>query len=178
MTARVRRRVVELDRIDHKILDVLQGNARLTFQKLSELVGLTPRPCLERVRRLEASGVIRGYTTQIDPALVGYPVVALASLRLRDNVFGARERLERHLLSAPSVVELLVPSGDCDFIARIVATSLDAYEALTATWLDDVSLGIQHIATTFVMRTARDFRGYPRLNVHEVDRGGTAQTGR
>src|SRR5215204_5631139 len=70
-----RKRKVGLDRIDRSILRALRQDGRITFQALSGRVGLSPRPCLERVRRLEAGGVICGYTALIDPAAVGYHVI-------------------------------------------------------------------------------------------------------
>ena len=86
-----------LDLIDGKILAELRSNARITYQRLSEIVGLSPRPCLERVRRLEARGVIRGYTTVLDPALASHKVVAISAIQMRDQLSGARERLEKRL---------------------------------------------------------------------------------
>ena len=73
-----------LDRIDLLILDALRENGRITYQALSERVGLSARPCLERVRRLEQKGVIRGYTALIDPAALGHDIIALAGISMRD----------------------------------------------------------------------------------------------
>ena len=110
-----------LDRIDLAILEALRGDGRMTYQALSERVGLSPRPCLERVRRLEQKGVIRGFTALLDPASVGHDIIALAEIAMRDPSAAARQRLERALCAHPSVVELQVVNGENDYVARIVA---------------------------------------------------------
>ena len=150
-----------LDRIDLLILDALRDNGRITYQALSERVGLSARPCLERVRRLEQKGVIRGYTAQIDPSALGHDIIALAGISMRDPSTGTRQRLERALAASPSVIELQVVNGEYDYIACIVAPTLAAYETLTEAFLADPGFGIGRIHTTFVLKTLKDFEGYP-----------------
>jgi DNA-binding Lrp family transcriptional regulator len=150
-----------LDRIDRKILAALQENARVTYQALAGMVGLSPRPCLERVRRLEARGVIRFYTAILDPVASGYPIVALAAIQLRDHAAASRQQFERVLQASPAVVGIEVPSGDFDYLVRIVAASLADYEALTGAWLGDARLGVSRIVTTFILKSLKDFAGYP-----------------
>jgi DNA-binding Lrp family transcriptional regulator len=152
---------VVLDRIDLAILEALSESGRMTYQALSERVGLSPRPCLERVKRLEQKGVIRGYTALIDPAALGHDIIALAGISMRDPSVAARQRLERALCAHPSVAELQVVNGDNDYVARIVAPSLAAYEALTEAFLTDPSFGIGRIHTTFVLKTLKSFDAYP-----------------
>jgi DNA-binding Lrp family transcriptional regulator len=150
-----------LDRIDLLILDALRDNGRITYQALSERVGLSARPCLERVRRLEQKSVIRGYTALIDPSALGHDIIALTGISMRDPSTGCRQCLETALMSHAAVVELQVVNGEYDYIARIVAPSLSAYEALTAALLGDQGLGIGRIHTTFVLKSLKNFEGYP-----------------
>jgi DNA-binding Lrp family transcriptional regulator len=157
----VAKRAPALDRIDRAILAALRENGRITYQALSDKVGLSPRPCLERVRRLEQRGVIRGYTALLDPAALGYDIIALAEIAMRDPSAAPRQRLERALLAHPSVVELQVVNGDYDYVARFVSPSLAAYEAVTDAFLADPSFGIGRIHTTFVLKTLKTFDGYP-----------------
>ncbi len=157
----VAKRAPALDRIDRAILAALRENGRITYQALSDKVGLSPRPCLERVRRLEQRGVIRGYTALLDPAALGHEIIALAEIALRDPAAGVRQRLERALCANPAVVELQVVNGEYDYVARMVAPSLAAYEALTDAFLADPAFGIARIHTTFVLKTLRSFDGYP-----------------
>ena len=152
---------LSLDRIDLMILDALRDNGRITYQALSERVGLSARPCLERVRRLEQRGVIRGYTVLIEPAALGHDIIALAGISMRDTSTGTRQRLERALTANPAVIELQVVNGEYDYIARIVAPTLAAYEALTEAYLADPGFGIGRVHTTFVLKTLKDFEGYP-----------------
>jgi Lrp/AsnC family leucine-responsive transcriptional regulator len=156
-----RGRAGSLDRIDLAILRALRENARITYQALSERVGLSARPCLERVRRLEERGVIRGYTVRIEPAALGQDIVALAEIALRDPSTVVRQRLERTLCAHPAVVELQVVTGEYDYVARIVAPSLARYEALTEALLAEPANGIARIHTTFVLKTLKDFAGPP-----------------
>src|SRR4051812_25292524 len=151
----------DLDRIDRAILEALQRDGRITIQALSEEVGLSPRPCLERVRRLKARGVVRGYTALVDPAALGHHVIALAGIALRDPSSATRQRLEHALRANACVVELEVVSGEHDYVARIVAPSLADYEALTVAFLGDPAFGVARINTTFVLRSLKEFRGYP-----------------
>jgi DNA-binding Lrp family transcriptional regulator len=150
-----------LDRIDRAILKALREDGRMTYQALSERVGLSPRPCLERVRRLAQRGVIRGFTALIEPAAVGHDIIALAEIAMRDPSAGVRQRLERALSAHPAVAELQVVNGEFDYVARIVAPTLSAYEALTGAFLADPSFGIARIHTTFVLKTLKTFDGYP-----------------
>ncbi len=150
-----------LDRIDLAILEALRRNGRITYQALSEQVGLSPRPCLERVKRLEQKGVIRGFTALVEPAALGHDIIALAGISMRDPSGASRQRLERAFAAHPSVVELQVVNGEYDYIARIVAPTLAAYESLTEAFLADPGFGIGRIHTTFVLKTLKDFEGYP-----------------
>lgn len=150
-----------LDRIDLSILEALRQNGRITYQALSERVGLSARPCLERVKRLEQKGVIRGFTVLVEPSALGHDIIALASISMRDPSGAARQKLERALSAHPAVVELQVVNGEYDYIARIVAPTLAAYEALTDAFLADPAFGIGRIHTTFVLKTLKSFEGYP-----------------
>jgi len=157
----VKRKALTLDAIDRRIIAVLRGEGRITNQALSERVGLSARPCLERVRKLEASGLIRGYGARLAPELAGHAIVAFAQISLRDHSVGRRERVEKVLKSCPDVVEVQVVSGEADYLARIVAGSLADYEELTGAWLADAQLGVARIATTFALKALKEFEGYP-----------------
>src|SRR5919206_3592607 len=115
----IRRARADLDRIDRSILKALRQDGRITYQALSERVGLSARPCLERVRRLEQKGVIRGYTALMEPAALGHDIIALAGISMRDPSTATRQRLERAFMAQPCVVELQVVNGEYDYIARI-----------------------------------------------------------
>jgi len=148
-----------LDRIDVKILAELQRNGRSTIQKLAESVGLTPRPCLERVRRLEAAGIILGYRAVLDLERLSRPVTVFTEIALEQH--GGRERFEQHLATLQEVVECWEVSGAFDYLARFVCADLAAYETLTASLIDDRRLGVTRIVSHIALRPVRRFAGSP-----------------
>jgi Lrp/AsnC family leucine-responsive transcriptional regulator len=158
--ARRPRRTASLDRIDLAILQELQANGRITYQALSDRVGLSPRPCLERVRRLEERGIVRGYAALVDPGALGHHVIAIAEIAMRDPSGATRQKLERALAADPAVVELYVVNGAYDYVARVVAPTLAAYEEWTDA-LTDPAFGIARVHSTFVLKTLQPFSGYP-----------------
>lgn len=157
----MKRKPIQLDAIDRKIVAILRTDGRITNQALSEQVGLSARPCLERLRKLEASGLIQGYSARLSPELAGHAIIAFAQISLRDHSVGRRERVEKVLKACPDVVEVQVVSGEADYLARIVASSLAEYEELTGAWLADAQLGMAKIATTFALKALKEFEGYP-----------------
>ena len=148
-----------LDAIDLKILTTLQRDGRSTIQKLATLVGLTPRPCLERVRRLEAAGIISGYQAVLALEKLGRPVTVFAQIALESH--GQRDRFERRLKGIDEIVECVEVSGAFDYLARCVCADIARYEALTAALLDDPGLGISRIVSLIALRPVRRFTGYP-----------------
>lgn len=148
-----------LDRIDVKILAALQGDGRSTVQKLAQAVGLSARACLERVRRLEASGVIAGYQAVVELARLSRPVNVFAEIILEKQA--NRSRFEKRLGALEEVVECWEVSGTVDYIARFVCADLAEYEELTSALLDDDRLGAARIVSHVALRPIRRFTGYP-----------------
>src|SRR3990170_3935362 len=99
-----------LDRIDVRILTVLQSDGRTTIHRLAGNVGLTPRPCLERVRRLEAAGVIAGYRAVIAVERLSKPVTIFAEIALEKQ--GHQDRLEKRLVAIEEAVEYCEGTGN------------------------------------------------------------------
>ena len=153
------KRPTGLDRIDVKILAVLQRDGRSSIQKLSETVGLSPRASLERVRRLEATGIIHGYQAVIELEKLSRPVNVFAEIVLEKQA--QQGALERRLASVEEVVECWEVSGTVDYIARFVCTDLAAYQTLTTGLIDDPKLGVARIVSHVALRPIRRFAGYP-----------------
>lgn len=158
--ARPKLKQVKLDSIDLQILATLQRDGRMTNQRLSELVGLTPRPCLERVRRLEQGGVLLRYLALIDVARFGY-VTVFADIALEHLHRQAQSQFEQRLKRCPEVVECYEVSGPFDYLARIVCPDIATYQDLTASWIGDTSLGVARIVSNVMLRPVREFTGYP-----------------
>ncbi|HUH84058.1 MAG TPA: Lrp/AsnC family transcriptional regulator [Stellaceae bacterium] len=148
-----------LDAIDVKILAALQTDGRMTVQKLASTVGLSARPCLERVRRLQAAGIIAGYQAVIDPQRLSRPVTILSEIALENQA--ARASFERRLKAIEEMVECWEISGPSDYLARFVCADLGRYEALTAELLGDATLGVARIVSHVALRPVRRFEGYP-----------------
>jgi DNA-binding Lrp family transcriptional regulator len=148
-----------LDRIDLKILATLQRDGRMTIQKLAEIVALSPRPCLERVRRLEQAGIIAGYQAILDLAHLGKPITVLAEIALDRH--GTRERLEARMIGIAEIVECWEVSGAFDYIARVVCADVAAYETLTAALIEEPGLGVTRIVSHIALRPVKRFAGFP-----------------
>ena len=148
-----------LDAIDLKILATLQRDGRMTVQKLASVVGLTPRPCLERVRRLEAAGIIVGYQAVLALEKLGRPITVFAQIALESH--GQRDRFERRLKGIDEIVECFEVSGAFDYLARCLCADIARYEALTADLIDDPGLGVARITSVIALRPVRRLQGYP-----------------
>jgi DNA-binding Lrp family transcriptional regulator len=159
----------KLDAIDLKILDILQRDGRITNQLLSDQVGLSARPCLERVRRLEKLGLIKGYAAQLDLAKVQKSVKVVTEIQLGDYRRDRALVFERRLLATPEVISLYEVSGGFDYIAIIISESVDAYQALTAKWLDDPDLGVARIVSNVILRPLREFGPMPLSPIGQSD---------
>jgi len=148
-----------LDRIDVKILAALQRDGRSTVQKLAQAVGLSPRAALERVRRLEAAGVIAGYQAVIELRHLSRPITVFAEIILEKQA--NRGRFEKRIAALDEVVECWEVSGALDYVARFVCPDLASYEELTSALIDDDALGVARIVSHVALRAVRRFAGYP-----------------
>jgi DNA-binding Lrp family transcriptional regulator len=153
------RRPPALDRIDIKILAQLQAHGRTTIQKLAGDVGLSPRPCLERVRRLEAAGIIIAYQAVLDIERLSRPVTVFTEIALERQA--SQSRFERRLAAIEEAVECWEVSGTFDYLARFVCADLTAYQALSTALIDDERLGVGRIVSHIALRPVRRFAGYP-----------------
>ena len=117
-----------LDAIDIRILRALQEDGRITIQDLAGKVGLTPSPCLRRVRMLEEAGVIAGYIAKLDQAAVGLAVNVFISIRLERQREDELERFSKAIALWPEVLECYLMTGQRDYLMRVVVADLSAYE--------------------------------------------------
>lgn len=151
----------ELDRIDRQILDLLQHDGRLTNQALSEKVALSPRACLDRVRRLEKHGYISGYMAIVEPRKLGSLLTIVVEVSLRDQSQATHARFEQRMRHCEEVIECFLVSGECDYVLRLACRSLDHYRDLTNAWTDDPTLGVERISSKPELQTVKPFRGFP-----------------
>ena len=140
----------ELDRIDRKLLRALQADGRATNVELAERVNLSHTPCLRRVRKLEASGVIKRYTAVVDQAAIGLDIGAFAFGRRDRNTAAKGEAFERSVAGLSEVMECCVVTGSHDYVLRIVARDLGAYERFVKEKLATIK-GVADIETTIIL---------------------------
>jgi len=141
----------ELDRLDQRILEILQTDARTTNADLAEAVGLSPSPCLRRVRNLEASGVINQYVTLIKADAIGLPVNVFATVTLDRQIESNLENFENAVLERPEVMEAYLMTGEYDYLLRIVVPDLASYERFLMDHLTKID-GVAGIKSSFAIR--------------------------
>ena len=122
--------LIELDDIDRRILTALQNNARISNVELARMVGLSPSPCLRRVKTLEDCGVIQRYVSLLDQGAVGFPVSVFVNVTLERQVESALEQFEAAIGQRPEVLECYLMTGDADYLLRVVTSDLASYERL------------------------------------------------
>nr|MDP2192530.1 Lrp/AsnC family transcriptional regulator [Rhodoferax sp.] len=152
---------MEPDRADLKLLALLQQDGRTSVQALSEAIHLSARATLNRVRRLEAEGLIQGYRALVSRAVLGEQIVVFAEIALKDQRQATVQRFEARMAASPEVVACYQISGRYDYLARVCCPDLPRYRELTDGWLDDVGLGIEKIVTNTEWQTLKEFAGFP-----------------
>ncbi len=143
-----------LDDLDRKILSVLQGEGRLSIQDLSDRVGLSATPCLRRMRRLEAEGVIVRYTAMVDQAKVGLPVSVFVSIKLERQNVEKLDAFKAAMARWPEVVECYLMTGPRDYWLRVVVPDLVAYERFLKEKLTRLD-GIASIESSFALEQVK-----------------------
>ncbi len=142
------------DRLDRRILEELQLDARITNQELAKRVGLSPAPCWRRLKRLEAEGFISGYATLLSAAAIGLPVQAYALVSLENHHPQTVQQFDQLVRERPEVLECHSMSGPNDYLLRIVAASMEAYERFLSTHVLALS-AVRSVKTRFVLRTKK-----------------------
>lgn len=120
----------QFDRVDRKILDILQRNGRISITDLALEVGLSATPCAERVRRMERVGVITGYYARVSPQALGKSLLVFLEIKLSaksDEVF---EKIKKELLRMPEVLECHLVSGDFDYLVKARMAEMNDYRRL------------------------------------------------
>jgi Lrp/AsnC family transcriptional regulator, leucine-responsive regulatory protein len=142
---------IKLDKFDRAILRALQRNARASLQEVSDEVGLTTSPCWTRIKRLEASGVIEGYTVKVNAEKVGRPEQLIVQLTLNKHTDAAMAEFARHLEAIPEVIDAYLVSGDYDYVLRLSVRDTRDYERLLREKLYKIP-GVRHSKSSFVLR--------------------------
>ena len=144
----------KLDAIDIKILATLQKEGRITKLALAERVNLTPTPCWERLKRLEREGFVTRYLAEIDLAKFASLTTVLVEVCLKQHRLENFERFERAIRDVPEILECQATGGGIDYLLKVVATDIDAYQRLIDRLLE-ADIGIDRYFTYVVTRTVK-----------------------
>ena len=152
---------MELDRYDQQILQVLQEDGRISNQDLADRIGLSPSPCLRRVRALEESGLIRGYRALLDAKKLGLSLMALIHISMDRHTPERFENFEAEINAIPEVIECLLITGqDADYQLKAVVRDMDAYQELLLNRITRIP-GVTGVHSSFVLRRVVDKSALP-----------------
>lgn len=140
-----------LDTLDHRILAELQSQGRISNQDLSDRIGLSPSPCLRRLRRLEEEGVIRRYVALVDPEAVGLGVTAFVRVRLDQQDDRHLAVFEAAVADFPEVMECYLMTGEADYQLRVLVGSLGEFEDFLRHRLTRIA-GVAQVTSSFALR--------------------------
>lgn len=143
---------MNIDRFDRQILEVLQQDGRINNQELADRIGLSPSPCLRRVRALEESGLIRGYRALLDARKLGLNLMALIHISMDRHTPERFENFETAVALLPEVLECLLITGqDADYQLKVIVRDMDHYQALLLNKLTRIE-GVTGVHSSFVLR--------------------------
>ena len=152
----------KLDQKDRQIIRALQRDGRMTNQDLSELVNLSPTPCLRRVRNLESSGAITGYSAKVDAKAYGLPITVFVRIKLEQHDAKDVARFESRVRETDEILECHVLTGSWDYQLRVLVGDLESYEAFVRRKLHTIG-DIASIDTTFAYGTIKQTDVFPDL---------------
>ena len=122
--------MTDLDRIDRKILDILQRQGRISMTDLAEQIGLSTSPCSERVRRMERDKVITGYHARVDPAALGKTLLVFVEITLSSKSGDVFDKVRQELVNVPEVMECHLVSGSFDYLVKARLGGMSEYRHL------------------------------------------------
>ena len=121
---------IDVDRIDRRILSALQGDPRLSNTALAEKVGLSPSPCLRRVKKLQDTGVIQNVLTVVEASLVGLEIEALVQVRLQNHSEEGSQDFEDSVREIPQVLSCFLVAGSMDYVVHLASPNVRAHTRL------------------------------------------------
>ena len=143
-----------LDSTDLRIISVLQESAKITNSELAERVGLTPSPCLSRVRILETEDIINSYVALVTPGAVGLPISVFIHVTLERQIFSSTEHFESEMKNHQEVMECYLMTGDSDYLIRVVVADIATLEAFIVDKLSKIA-GVSNIRSSFALKQVK-----------------------
>ncbi|MEW6164129.1 MAG: Lrp/AsnC family transcriptional regulator [Pseudomonadota bacterium] len=152
---------MEIDRYDRQILFILQQDGRISNQDLADRIGLSPSPCLRRVRALEEAGLIAGYRALLDARKLGLTLMALIHISMDRHTPDRFENFESEIRATPEIMECLLITGqDADYQLKAVVRDMDAYQELLLNRITRIP-GVTGVHSSFVLRRVVDNTALP-----------------
>jgi len=143
---------MNLDNYDRRILEALQEDGRITNQELADRIGLSPSPCLRRVRALEEAGIIVGYHALLDSRHLGLNLMALLSISMDRHTPERFEHFEQEVARMPEVLECLLITGrDADYQLKVIVRDMEHYQELLLRRITRID-GVSGVHSSFVLR--------------------------
>lgn len=156
---------LQLDRYDWHILQVLQDNGCISNQELADRIGLSPSPCLRRVRLLQEAGFITGYRTLLDAKKLGLSLMVLIHISMDQHTPERFDTFEAHIVAIPEVLECLLITGQsADYQLKVVVKDLDAYQELLLNRITRIP-GVTGVHSSFVLRRVVDKTALPMATI-------------
>lgn len=154
---------LKLDQTDRKILKILQSNGKITNAKLSEQIGLSPAPTLERVKKLENSGIIKSYHAELDSKMLGLGVNTFVQVTLKGHNKKNIEYFLDKIKEIEEIIECHHITGSGDFILRIVAKDIASYQLLMLEKVSDIEI-VDSLQSMVILSTFKDTKSIPVPN--------------
>ena len=150
-----------IDNYDRQILRLLPQDGRISNQDLADRIGLSPSPCLRRVRALEDAGVIKGYRAQVDAKALGYTLMALIYISMDKHTPDRFEHFEKEISQFSEVLECLLITGqDADYQIKVIVRDMDAFQELLLNRITGIR-GVTGVHSSFVLRRVVDTTSLP-----------------
>ncbi|NQZ76330.1 MAG: Lrp/AsnC family transcriptional regulator [Ekhidna sp.] len=151
---------IKLDTIDRKILDILQANAKITNAQLSKDIGLSPAPTLERVKKLETSGIIKSYHAKLDTDKVGLGVHTFVQVTLKGHNKKNIDAFTSEINGIPEVIECHHITGSGDFILKIISSDIQTYQKLMLEKVSEIDV-VDGLQSMIILSTFKDSKVMP-----------------
>ena len=152
---------MELDRYDRRILEVLQEEGRISNQELADRIGLSPSPCLRRVKALEEGGVLTAYRALVDSRKLGLTLMALIYISMDRHTPDRFANFDAKVKELPEVLECLLVTGqDADYQLKVIVRDMDAYQELLLNKITRIQ-GVTGVHSSFVLRKVVDKTALP-----------------
>ena len=151
---------VKLDKIDRKILDILQSNAKITNAQLSKDIGLSPAPTLERVKKLETSGIIKSYHAKLDTDKIGLGVHTFVQVSLKGHNKKNIDLFVNEINTIPEVIECHHITGSGDFILKIISSDIQSYQKLMLEKVSEIDV-VDGLQSMIILSTFKDSKVMP-----------------